>query len=58
MRFYLSKDDMITLIKSTISNLPNVFPLSFPILASVAKKIHRYFIWSDIGDEFNFHLVK
>jgi hypothetical protein len=33
----------------------------FPILIGVAnqlEKLQRDFLWKDIGDEFNFHMVK
>ena len=60
-RLYLSKGDSVTLIKSTLSNLPTYFLLLFPILATVAnriEKIQRNFLWGGIGDEPKFHLVK
>ncbi|KAG7965770.1 hypothetical protein I3843_08G016900 [Carya illinoinensis] len=50
----------LTLIKSTLSNLPTYFLSLFPLLASIASKIEklqRDFLWSGIGDEFKFHLV-
>ncbi|KAG2688943.1 hypothetical protein I3760_09G116800 [Carya illinoinensis] len=48
-RLYLSKGGRITLIKSTLSNLPTYFLSLFPIPASVA---------GGLGEEFKFHLVK
>ena len=60
-RMYLSKGGRLTLIKSTLSNLPTYFLSLFPILASVAKcieKIQRDFLWKGLGEEFKFHLVK
>ncbi|KAG7950083.1 hypothetical protein I3843_13G094100 [Carya illinoinensis] len=60
-RMYLSKGGRITLIKSTLSNLPTYFLSLFPIPASVAtciEKLQRDFLWGGLGDEFKFHLVK
>jgi hypothetical protein len=57
---YLSKGDKVTLIKSTLSNLPTYFLSLFPISASVAnsiEKLQRDFLWGGIGDEFKYHLV-
>jgi hypothetical protein len=57
---YLSKGGRVTLIKSTLSNLPTYFLSLFPIPSSVAnriEKLHRDFLWSGIGEEFKFHLV-
>ncbi|KAG7987145.1 hypothetical protein I3843_03G118100 [Carya illinoinensis] len=59
-RLYLSKGGRITLIKSTLSNLPTYFLSLFPLPTSIASKIEklqRDFLWSGIGDEFKFHLV-
>ena len=50
----------VTLIKSTLSNLPTYFLSLFPIPAEVAlrlEKLQRDFLWSGLGTEFNFHLV-
>ena len=47
-RLYLSKGGRVTLIKSTLSNLPTYFLSLFPIPASVAKRIEKLqwnFIW-------------
>ena len=58
---YLSKGGRLTLIKSTLSNLPTYFLSLFPIPASVAKrieKIQRDFLWKGLGEEFKFYLVK
>ena len=38
---YLSKGGRVTLIKSTLSNLPTYFLSLFPIPASVAKRIKK-----------------
>lgn len=45
---YLSKGGRVTLIKSTLSNLPTYFLSLFLIHASVAnhiEKLHRDFLW-------------
>ena len=58
---YLFKRGRVTLIKSTLSNLPTYFLSLFPIFATVAnriEKLKRNFIWGGIGDEPKFHLVK
>ncbi|KAG2684713.1 hypothetical protein I3760_10G087900 [Carya illinoinensis] len=60
-RLYLSKGSRVTLIKSTLSNLPTYFLSLFPIPASVAariEKLYRDFLWSGMGEEFKFHLVR
>jgi len=59
-RLYLSKGGRVTLIKSTLSNLPTYFLSLLPIPSSVAsriKKLYRDFLWGGIGEEFKFHLV-
>ena len=40
-RMYLSKGDRVTLIKSTLSNLPTYFLSLFPIPVSVANRIKK-----------------
>ena len=58
---YLSKGDRVTLIKSTLLNLPTYFLSLFPIPAAVAnqiEKIQQNFLWGGIGDGPKFHLVK
>lgn len=60
-RLYLSKGPRVTLIKSTLSNLPTYFLSLFPIPASVAnriEKLQRNFFWGSLGDEPKIHLVK
>jgi len=57
---YLSKGGRVTLIKSTLANMPTYDMSLFPILASVAiciEKIHRDFLWDGLGDQFKHHLV-
>lgn len=52
-RMYLSKRERITLIKSTLSNLPKYYLSLFPILASVANRMERFFpafLWGGLGD--------
>ena len=59
-RLYLSKGGKVTLIKSTLSNLPIYFLSLFPIPSEVAKqleKLQRDFLWSGLGSEFKYHLV-
>jgi hypothetical protein len=59
-RMYLSKGGRLTLIKSTLSNLPTYFLSLFPIPMSVAKrleKVQRDFLWGGMGDEPKLHLV-
>jgi hypothetical protein len=57
-KLYLSKGGQLTLIKSTLSNIPTYYLLLFPILVNVAQRLERLqwdFLWSGIGDEV--HLV-
>ena len=59
-KLYLSKGGRVTLIKSTLSNLPTYFLSLFPIPALVANRIarlQRNFLWGGVGDESKFHLV-
>jgi hypothetical protein len=57
---YLSKggllsDRRVTLIKSTLFNLPTHFLSLFPIPVCAVnriEKLQRYFLWGGIGDEF------
>ena len=59
-RSYLSKGGRLTLIKSTLSNLPTYYMSLFPTPVSVAKHIERLqreFLWQGSGEEFKFHLV-
>jgi len=60
-RMYLSKGGQLTLIKSTLSNLPTYLLSLFPIPVRVANRldnIQKAFLWGGIGDEAKFHLVK
>jgi hypothetical protein len=57
---YLSKGDRVTLLKSTLSNLPTYFLSLFPIPSSVVsriEKLHRDFLGGSLGEEFKYHLV-
>ena len=59
-RLYLSKGGKVTLIKSTLSNLPTYFLSLFPIPVGVAhwlEKLQWDFLWRGLGTEFKFHLV-
>lgn len=54
---YLSKGGWMTLLKSTLFNLPTYYLSLFPILVGVANrldKLQRDFLWGGIGDEANF----
>jgi hypothetical protein len=60
-RMYLSKGGRVTLIKSTLSNLPTYMMSLYPIPALVAKrieKIQRDFLWGGLNDEAKIHLVE
>jgi hypothetical protein len=57
---YLSKDGRITLIKSTLANLPTYYMSLFPLPASIANHIEKIqwdFLWGGLGEEFKYHFV-
>jgi hypothetical protein len=59
-RMYLSKGARLTLINSTLSNIPTYYLSLFPIPMRVANrldKIQNDFLWGGIGNETKFHLV-
>ena len=59
-RMYLSKGGRVTLIKSTLSNLPTYLLSLFPIPAIIANCIEKLrcdFLWGVLGEEFKYHSV-
>jgi hypothetical protein len=60
-RMYLSKGGWLTLLKSTLSNLPTYLLSLFPIPVRVANRldnIRKAFLWGGIGDEAKFHFIE
>ena len=56
---YLFETGRVTLIKSTLSDLPTYF-MSLSLFNGVAnriEKLHQDFLWGELGEEFKFHLV-
>ena len=54
---YLSKGGRLTLIKSTLSNIPTYYLSLFQIPVRMAKKIEkiqRDFLWGGAGDDLSF----
>ncbi|XP_042969128.1 uncharacterized protein LOC122301820 [Carya illinoinensis] len=59
-RVYLSKGGRLTLIKSTLTNLPTYFLSLFPLPVRVGnriEKLFRAFLWGSLGEEKKFHLA-
>ncbi len=59
-RLYLSKGGRVTLIKSTLPNLPTYFLSLFPIPVSVAnwlEKLQGDFLLGGLDNEPKFHLI-
>jgi hypothetical protein len=57
---YLSKGSRITLINSTLSNLPTYFMSLFPLPAGAPnriKKLQHINLWGGLCNEFTYHLV-
>jgi len=60
-RLYLSKGRRLTLIKSTVSNLPTYYLSLFHVPLSATnriEKLQRDFLWRGIKEEFKFHQVQ
>jgi hypothetical protein len=58
---YLSKGGRVTLIKSTLANVPIYFLFLFHLPRSVAarlEKLQRDFLWGGLGEESKIHLVR
>ncbi len=58
-KLYLLKGGRLTLIKSTLSSIPNYFLSlsSLPTSVTSWKKIQRDFLYGGVGEESKFHLV-
>jgi hypothetical protein len=57
---YLSKGVRVTLIKSTLSNLPTYFMSLLPLPMSVANNIEKLYcdlLWGRLGKEIKYHLL-
>jgi hypothetical protein len=57
---YLLKGGKVTLIKSTLANIPTYYMSLFTIPAKVAnriEKLQRDFLWGGLGKEFKYYLV-
>ncbi|KAG6703329.1 hypothetical protein I3842_07G078600 [Carya illinoinensis] len=60
-RLHLSKGGRITLIKSTLSNLPTYILSLFPLSVGVAHRLEKTFcdfLWGSLEDVKKFHLIK
>jgi hypothetical protein len=58
---YLFKGGRVSLIKSTLANVPTYFLSLFHLSRSVAdhlEKLQRDFLWGGLGEESKFHLVR
>ena len=56
----LSKGGRVTLVKSTLSNLPTYLLSLFPIPTTVVnriEKLQRDFLWGGLGEEYKYNLV-
>ena len=59
-RLYLSKGGKVTLIKSTLSNIPTYFLSLFPIPKGVAHRLEKFqrdFLWCGMEEKPKYHLV-
>lgn len=60
-QLYLSMGGRITLIKSTLSNLPIYYMSLFPIPCDVARRIEQMqwnFLWRGMGDKSKLYLAR
>jgi hypothetical protein len=58
---YLSKSGRVTLIKSTLANVPTYFFSLFHLPRSVAARLEKLqwdFLWGGLGEESKIHLVR
>jgi hypothetical protein len=60
-KIYLSRGGRLTLIKSTLSNLPTYFLSLFHLPAGIARRLERIqrdFLWDGVYGEHKLHLAK
>ena len=57
---HVSKGGTVSLIKSTLSNLPTYFMFLLSLPAGIANRIEKLqhdFLWGGLGKEFKCHLI-